>query len=270
MDLNEVINSYISDGYDYPGASSKTCQDVILSKIAKSALSNNVTIKGGVIIQHISKDKRRATRDFDLDFIRYSLEDSSVRHFIDVLNEVTDDVKMRITAPIEQLSHQEYHGKRVILELVDQQNNRIGTKLDIGVHNRLDIEQEEYCFELDSIGEHVMLMTNTKEQIFVEKMTSLLKLGRFSTRYKDIFDFYYFISTRGLNNDKLMKCFDEYIFNAQDMRESNIGDIYKRLSSIFQNKAYLMRAGTAHNNWLEIPISDVTARILLFIKALMI
>ena len=79
------------------------------------------------------------------------------------------------------------------------QGNIIATKLDIGVHSKFDIEQEEYCFELDSIGENVMLLMNSKEQMFTEKLSSLLRIGRFSTRYKDIFDLYYFISTTGLN-----------------------------------------------------------------------
>jgi len=266
MNLNEIRNSYILEGYVLLDASNKTCQDVILSKIAKSALSKNVTIKGGVIIQQISKDKRRATRDFDLDFIRYSLEDDSIKGFIEMLNEVNDGVKISIVAPIEELNHQEYHGKRVILELCDQQSTRIGTKLDIGVHSRLDIEQEEYCFVLDGIGENVALLMNSIEQMFAEKLTSLLKLGRFSTRYKDIFDFYFFINSGRLNDDRLLDLFAEYIFNAQEMREVNISDIYKRLLSIFNNKAFLDRAGTAHSNWLEIPINDVTDRVLLFFK----
>jgi hypothetical protein len=264
MNLNDIRNSYISDGYDVLDASSKTCQDILLSKIAKSILSKNVTIKGGVIIQHISNDKRRATRDFDLDFVRYSLDDDAIRSFIDRLNEVNDGVVISIIAPIEELSHQEYHGKRVILELADQHKNKVGTKLDIGVHNRLSIEQEEFCFELDSIGESVMLLMNSKEQMFTEKLKSLLKLGRFSTRYKDLFDFYYFITIAGMDKDKLMKCLAEFIISAEDMRESSLNDIHDRLSSIFQNKAYLDKAGTARNNWLDVPISDVTARIKTF------
>jgi hypothetical protein len=266
MNLNVIRNSYISEGYDVLDASSKTCQDIILSKIAKSTLSKNVTIKGGVIIQHISNDKRRATRDFDFDFIKYSLTDNSIMAFIDTLNETNDGIEINIVAPIEELSHQEYHGKRVILELTDKQKNVIGTKLDIGVHNRLNIEQEEYCFELDSIDEHVTLLMNSKEQMFSEKLKSLLKHGRFSTRYKDLFDFYYFITTAGLNKDKLIKCISEFIFDEKDMREVTLIDIHKRLSSIFQNKTYLEKAGRAHNNWLELPIGNVTERILLFFK----
>lgn len=34
----------------------------------------------------ISKDLRRATRDMDLDFIKYSLEDNSIIRFIDETN----------------------------------------------------------------------------------------------------------------------------------------------------------------------------------------
>jgi hypothetical protein len=266
MNLNEIRNGYISDGYDVLDASSKTCQDVLLSKIAKSSLSKNVTIKGGVIIQHISNDKRRATRDFDLDFIRYSLADDSIKAFIYALNEVNDGVVISILEPIEELSHQEYHGKRVILELDDQHNNRIGTKLDIGVHNTMSIEQEEYCFELDSIGESVVLFMNSKEQMFTEKLKSLLKHGRFSTRYKDLFDFYYFIAITGVDKTKLIKYLTEIILGAEDMRESSIDDIQNRLDSIFQSKSYLDKASTARNNWLDVPICDVTARIITFFK----
>ena len=121
MDLNKIRGSYLSENYSLLDASSKACQEVILSKIAKSALSKQVTIKGGVVIAHISKDKRRATRDFDFDFIRFSLADDSIRAFIEMLNEVEDGVKVSIVAPIEELSHQEYHGKRVIIELTDEQ-----------------------------------------------------------------------------------------------------------------------------------------------------
>ena len=35
MDLREIRNSYISEGYGLQDASNKTCQDIILSKIIK-------------------------------------------------------------------------------------------------------------------------------------------------------------------------------------------------------------------------------------------
>ncbi|MCL2442711.1 MAG: nucleotidyl transferase AbiEii/AbiGii toxin family protein [Treponema sp.] len=147
MNLNNIRNSYISENYEFLDASSKTCQDVILSKISKSSLSKNITIKGGVIIQHISNDKRRATRDFDLDFIKYSLNENAINKFIETLNKVNDGITINIVEPIQELNHQEYQGKRVIIELIDVQNNIIKTKLDIGIHQSIDIKQEQIITE---------------------------------------------------------------------------------------------------------------------------
>lgn len=62
----------------------------------------------------------------------------------------------------------------------------MNTKLDIGVHKNFDITQEEYCFDLDAINSTANLFVNSCEQIFIEKLKSLLKFGVLSTRYKDI------------------------------------------------------------------------------------
>jgi hypothetical protein len=266
MNLGEIRDSYIANGYDILDASSKAAQEVVLSKIAKSELSKNVTIKGGVIIQFISQDKRRATRDFDFDFIRYSLTDDSIRNFIDMLNNVGDSVAITIVAPITELKHQDYNGKRVLIELDDRFGNKIGTKLDIGIHNKADIAQEEHCFELRSVGDNVTLFMNSKEQMIAEKLASLLILGRFSTRYKDLFDIYYFITASNLDKTKLARCINEFVLEAEDMREASMSDIVLRLSEIFRNKAYLKKADTAHNNWIEIPIDEVTTKILDYFK----
>lgn len=52
-------------GYKTPDAITKVGQDIVLSKISKSPYIHNVTIKGGVVMHNISRDKRRATRDID-------------------------------------------------------------------------------------------------------------------------------------------------------------------------------------------------------------
>ena len=42
-------------------------------------MNKNVTIKGGVVMYGLSNDRRRATRDIDLDFIKYSLANESIK-----------------------------------------------------------------------------------------------------------------------------------------------------------------------------------------------
>ena len=113
---------------------------------------------------------------------------------------------MVIVGEIKDLHHQDYDGKRVNIELYDEYGNKLKTKLDIGVHKHFDIEQDEYCFDLAVINRNANLLINSKEQIFVEKIKSLLKLGFRSTRYKDLFDFYYLINETKLNKKKLINC----------------------------------------------------------------
>lgn len=186
----------------------------------------------------ISKDLRRATRDMDLDFIKYSLEDNSIIRFIEELSNVDDGIKIKIDGEIKELHHQDYDGKRVNIELFDKYGNKLKTKLDIGVHKLLDIKQDEYCFDLSIINKNANLLINSKEQIFVEKIKSLLKLGFRSTRYKDLFDFYYLINKTELDKEKLMNCFNILIFKDETMRENNIKDVVNRLQMTFNSNAY--------------------------------
>ena len=268
MNIEELVHNYLKAGYGIIDAESKVCQDIILLKIANSRFSKNITIKGGVVIHSISNDLRRATRDLDLDFIKYSLEDNSIREFINVLSSVNDGIKMVVVEEIKELHHQDYDGKRVNIELYDEYGNKLKTKLDIGVHKQFDIEQDEYCFDLAVINKNANLLINSKEQIFVEKIKSLLKLGFRSTRYKDLFDFYYLINETKLDKKKLIKCFKILIFKDETMREENIDDIVNRLQMTFNSSAYRNNLSNPKNNWLEITVDDAISSVLAYIKEL--
>lgn len=265
MNLAELVKNYISSGYKINDAEAKVCQDIILIKISKSPFYNNVTIKGGVVMHNISNDKRRATKDLDIDFIRYSLSDESIKEFISKLNFLSDGIKIEITKDIIELKQQDYHGKRVYVKLTDNFNNELNTKIDIGVHNNFDIKQDEYCFELNAIKESATLLINSKEQIFTEKLKSLLRLGGVSTRYKDILDFYYLINIGNMNREKLIKYIEIMVLNDENMDENSISDIYNTLSVILKKKRYLENFNTVKNNWLELPVLEVVDSILNFI-----
>ena len=94
MNLNELIQKYINKGYKRIDATSRVSQDIILLKISKSNFKKHITIKGGVVMHNISKDKRRATRDMDIDFIKYSLEDKSILRLLVILQNYTIKIMM--------------------------------------------------------------------------------------------------------------------------------------------------------------------------------
>ena len=125
MDIYELVNKYIEAGYSEEDAIPKVAQDIILLKIGNSKYHKNITVKGGVVMHNISKDMRRATRDMDIDFIKYSLEDKSILNFIKELNNTDDGIKIKITGKIEPLHHQDYDGKRVYINDVASYKNKI-------------------------------------------------------------------------------------------------------------------------------------------------
>lgn len=262
MDIYELVNKYVVAGYSEDNAIPKVAQDIILLKIGSSKYNKNITVKGGVVMHNISKNMRRATRDMDIDFIKYSLEDKSILNFIKELNNTDDGVKIKVTGKIEPLHHQEYDGKRVYIQLTDKNKYSINSKLDIGVHKYFDMKQDEYYFDFNIIDKSVNLLINSKEQIIVEKLKSLLKFGITSTRFKDIFDFYYLINNENLDMDKLINFIDILIFQDKTMHENELKDIHTRLINILNNNRFQSKLNTANNNWLEIPIKDVIDNIL--------
>lgn len=103
--LADIRDSYIDDGLSYEQAQARAAQDAMLDLIGKSDLTRNVSIKGGVLMQHISNDTRRATTDFDLDFVRYSIANDSIERFVDLLDSGSSDFSIKMTGEIEQLKH---------------------------------------------------------------------------------------------------------------------------------------------------------------------
>lgn len=268
MNLEELRRKYLNNGFSLANASAKICQDIILNKISKSKMNKNVTIKGGVVMYGLSNDKRRATRDLDLDFIKYSLADESIKTFIDTLNLVDDGIKIYIEGDIQELHHQDYHGKRVNVILRDENNFSVSAKLDIGVHKNFDIKQDEYCFNLEAINESATLVINSKEQIICEKLKSLLRFGIRTTRYKDIFDIYYLINNTDINKDELLNIIDTLIIKDTTMRENNTSDIIKNLNSILNNNIFKRSLRDARNNWLGIFVEEVIDNVIDYFKSM--
>ena len=79
--LEKLAANYRSEGYSALLAEARVCQDIVLKAISESSLSRNVTIKGGVVMRSITGNVRRATRDIDFDFIKYSIDEASIMCF---------------------------------------------------------------------------------------------------------------------------------------------------------------------------------------------
>lgn len=255
MNLRDEVEKIKGEGYSEANAEAKLCQDVVLKAIAESGMGRNATIKGGVVMRSISKNARRATQDHDLDFIRYSISDDSIRRFIEKLN-CLDGLKIGIAGNITELNHQDYKGKRITLTVEDSDGTMLSLKMDIGVHADLTLEQDEYAFDVGFQEDAVSLLINSRHQMITEKLKSLVRFGSRSTRYKDVFDIYYLKSD--VDMDKLRDCIQKYIFADETLKNvDSMNELVKRVERVFTNKKYLSELEKSGKNWLGIPTDTV-------------
>lgn len=253
MNLDKMVAQYVSEGYTELLAEARVCQDVILKAIAESTMNRSVTIKGGIVMRSITGDVRRATRDIDFDFIKYSIDEAAIRNFITKLN-VLKGISLQITGEIEELSQHEYRGKRVWVVIKDDTGHSYKCKMDVGIHKNIQIKQDEFCFDVCHDGEGVCLLMNSKEQIFAEKLRALVKFGTFSGRVKDVFDLCYLSDC--VEDERLFQCIQTYISGDSEMFENNVKDIIRRVRKVFSDR-YFEKAveGSGKDNWLGIKAS---------------
>lgn len=263
INIQKLIEDAKENGYQGDKASAKVCQDIILKALATSPFNRNVTIKGGVVMRSKTNNVRRATQDLDIDFIKYSLADKAIDVFISKLN-CLEGIKISRLGKIEELKQQDYSGKQVFILIEDAKGNQVRSKIDLGVHNRFELEQEEYCFDIAYDDEGASLLINSDEQMLTEKLRSLLKFGPFSTRYKDVYDMYYLKDV--VDREKLMIALDTYIFSDVTMKENTGSDIERRLKITFSDRSYIRRLDTSDKRWIDDEIDVVTKAILEFVS----
>ena len=265
MDLQKMMQKYRKDGLNRELAEARVCQDVILYAISKSEYCSNITLKGGVVMQSLSQSNRRATRDIDLDFIHHSINDDSIREFINMLNYISG-LKIEINGEIEKLRHQDYHGKSVKVRITDKNGISVGSKVDIGVHKHLELKQEMHYFEVCFDEKGVSLLKNSKEQAFVEKLRALLIFGVNDRRYKDIYDMYYLKDF--IDSERLKKYIELLIIDDIQMRENSLIDVVKRLQIVFENKKFLKYISKSRQRWLDEDVENIVEGIINLVKNL--
>ena len=265
MNLREMMNRYHEDGLTMELSSARVCQDIVLKAIEEGSLDRNVTIKGGVVMRSLTQNNRRATRDIDLDFIHYSIDDESIRAFVGKMNCI-QGITISIEGEITELKHQDYHGKSIEVAIRDEYGTTVRSKIDIGVHKHLEIEQEEYCFDVCMDENGASLLKNTVEQAFVEKLRSLLIFGPNSRRYKDIYDMYYLKDV--VKTDRTREIMDLLILKDNGMREKSMRDVIRRVSATFKDGQYLRRVSDSRQRWLDDDIHVIANGIVAYLELL--
>lgn len=130
----------------------------------------------------------------------------------------------------------------------------------------MELEQEEYCFDVCMDDEGASLLKNSREQSVVEKLRALLIFGVNDKRYKDIYDVYYLKDY--LNTEKFLQYIKLLIFDDATIRENTMADIVRRVENSFKDKNYLKLISTSRQRWIDEEIEIITKGIVDFPKDL--
>ena len=254
-------------GYTDANVEEKLAQDILLAAFARSGHRAQLAIKGGVVMAALSGDIRRTTLDLDVDFVRRSIDDDSIRALVRDLDGGVEGVSVSLVGDIVELRQQDYRGKRVFLSLQDAAGDTIQAKLDIGVHALAGVEQVEMAFDVGTAAAGpAVLFANSPEQVFVEKLRSLLRLGPISNRGKDVFDMLYLAGR--IDRARTRTLVDRCICQDPRMLETDLSGIVRRASRTFSDRNYAARLAHRRSNWLGVPPAEATARLLDFLKSL--
>ena len=261
--IDQIIAQYISSGMTREQAGNVACQRIIINKISKSPLADNILLKGGIVMFNLTNDLRRSTVDLDFDFIRHDISDSSIKAFIELLNKHDSFYHIELIN-LKELQQDDYRGKRANVTVSDNDTTLV-FKMDIGVHALLGIEQSSACFSFDD--EQVFLKANPPEQMFSEKLYSLAKHGALFTRFKDIYDMFYLIKYTRMDRKKIRNCLELLtIKGLYDIR--SVEDVCGRTNEALEDRMFLKELSRFKNKWIDESDSDIIATILDYIYSI--
>ncbi len=77
----------------------------------------------------------------------YPLADEAIDAFIGKLN-CLEGIKISRLGKIEELKQPDYSGKQVFILIEDLDGNQVRSKIDLGVHNRFELERKSIALIL--------------------------------------------------------------------------------------------------------------------------
>ena len=265
--LSAQIAELVDAGYSSDTAQAKVAHDIVLLAMHRCGFKAKSTVKGGVVMSSLTGDIRRATMDMDIDFIGYSISESSGKRFVTRLVKAMPEIQLDMVGASVELKHADYHGRRIYLSVKDSSIRRaLRTKIDIGVEKNRDVVQMDFSFKNNSGEGNADLQANSPEQIFAEKLLSLLRHDVSSNRPKDIFDMYYLsgVVDKGL----LKKYITLIIYDNPRCRIGNHAEMMRLLGLTFGLMAFSGRLTNVRANWLQLPGEIVLESLMKFLEAL--
>ena len=174
-----------------------------ICRIAASKYSDNIIIKGGMLISAITGIDMRSTKDLDATIVGKDLtvKDIEIITRDIVLVDLSDEIQYQFVRSEEIMMDNNYPCCRIHLRAL---LGAMDAKIEIDMTTGDVITPREITFGFPALfgNERISVLAYNLETILAEKITAILDLGVFNTRAKDFYDIYLLTSTFADKLDK--------------------------------------------------------------------
>lgn len=194
------------------------CQEEFLRRISNSAYSDQLVLKGGLLLYSLSGFESRPTMDADYLLRRHNNAVEKVEEMVQRIIEVSsknDFIQFSIRNSERISEHREYNGVRVNLIGVIK-TTRTPFSIDFGIgdvvvpkpiNRRLPVLLPDF--------DQPDVLTYSLESTISEKFDAILSRMELTSRMKDFFDIYYLATTFDFEGRKLQEAIQQTIENRR-------------------------------------------------------
>ena len=267
--IKEIEKKYNLEHYE---ALQRFMFERILERVSVSKYQDNFILKGGLLLAAMFGVENRTTRDMDTTITGI---DVSKRKMINILNEILsinlkDSVKFDIVNITDIRQEDEYGGNKYHIT-GRIYNTKVNLEIDISTGDKVTPKKLKFKYPLLFEDRSILINSYNIETILAEKIETVLRRGKYTSRMKDYYDIYYFlIKLKKDINIKTLKKAIENTFSKRDSFEY-LKDYEEIIKSIMNSERIklLWNAYSKKNNYAsDIEVNQIMIILKDFIKEL--
>jgi predicted nucleotidyltransferase component of viral defense system len=167
----------------------KYVMERFLERLSLSAYSDNLILKGGILVTALVGLDNRSTMDIDATIKNFSLSEESARKVVEDITGISidDGMTFEIKNVASIMDEADYPGVRVVLDTM-LETMRTPLKIDFSSGDIITPHEVAHSFKLLFEDRSIAILTYNLETVLAEKLETLIARGTANTRLRDFYD----------------------------------------------------------------------------------
>ena len=167
------------------------------ARLSKTAIRENLIVKGGTLISQYLGLSKRSTMDIDLTMLGAKLSKDTITQYLGMVFKVDldDDLSWELKS-IAPIRHDDMYGGFRVKLIAAYEGIIVPFSIDVSTGDAITPEPQDFIFMSRFMPNgNFRIKAYTIETVLAEKVEAILSLGVLSTRPRDYYDTYMILST---------------------------------------------------------------------------